>query len=148
MSQKKLREEIVILSEADNWVEALNEWALQDVEIAEDPRTCLCGHTPIIEICHIHNIRNRHSVEVGNCCVQNFMGMNSKIIFDGLKRITNDDTKAANEALLNHAEYKGWLTPWERRFAWSTKNKRNLSHKQLHHRRRINKKIIHRMKTL
>jgi len=55
MSQYKLATEIIALSGAKQWDEAKPEWELIDIYQSKTPRTCLCGHSPIIEVCILHN---------------------------------------------------------------------------------------------
>lgn len=69
-----LSSNILNLSEANNWKEAVREWSLVDIEIL-DPgefETCLCGHNPIRELCHIQNTLNHRTATVGNHCIQRF----------------------------------------------------------------------------
>ena len=80
MSEFKLIEEIIALSEASNWDEAKREWALLHVYREDDPLTCLCGHFPINEICVIGNMKNGREAIVGNVCVKKFMGLPSDLI--------------------------------------------------------------------
>ena len=147
MSQKILHENIIAMSEADSSRSALLEWRLYNIEMSEEPHTCQCGHYPIKELCHLSNAQTLNTTIVGNCCVQNFMGMSSKIIFDGAKRIAKDRSKAANEALIDFAYRKNWINDWERGFAHDTSRKRNLSDKQLGVRARINRKILRHMRS-
>jgi len=140
--QFKLFSEIVKLSVSDNWPEAVREWKLDTVYEAEEPDTCLCGHTPIREICVLRNYRNGNYAEVGNHCVHRFTSLPSNLIFDGMKRIIEDDDKAANLAVIDYSAKKGWINSWERGFLNNTKSKRNLSVKQAVTRQQINAKII------
>jgi len=141
MSEFKLSAEIVARSQSTTWDHAKREWSLIDVYEADEPEMCLCGHTPIIEICVLHNRVNGNHAEVGNCCVKKFMGIASHLIFDGIKRVRRDPTAALNEAAIDHASARGWITAWEEGFLVSTKRKRVLSAKQAAHRLRINLKV-------
>lgn len=77
MSEYKLTEEIIALSEASTWNRAKLEWSLYEVYEAEEPETCLCGHFPIIELCTLLNRYNGKFATVGNCCVKKFIGLPS-----------------------------------------------------------------------
>lgn len=146
MSEYVLSREIMARSRAENWEEAKAEWHLRDVYFADDYETCLCGHYPIIECCMIQNQHSKEVVMVGNCCVKKFMGLGSDLIFQGIKRIKDDDTKAVNEALAQHAHQKGWISAWEHGFIMDTMKKRKLSSKQQAKRIEINHRLIEKMK--
>lgn len=142
MSEFKLTTEIVARSQNQAWDHAKREWSLVEVYEADEPETCLCGHNPIIEICVLHNRVNGNQAEVGNCCVKKFMGIESHLIFDGLKRVQKDISAALNDAAIEHASSRQWITPWEKTFLISTRRKRVLSAKQGETRRRINIKVV------
>jgi hypothetical protein len=142
VSEFKLSAEIVARSQSATWDHAKREWSLVDVYEAEEHEICLCGHTPIIEICVLRNGLNGNHAEVGNCCVKKFMGIASHLIFDGIKRVRRDPTAALNEAAIDHASARGWINNWEEDFLVSTKRKRVLSAKQAAIRLRINQKVL------
>lgn len=142
MSEFRLTKEIVARSNSDVWDFAKREWALAEVYEADQPETCLCGHTPIIEICVLRNRVNGGYAEVGNCCVKKFMGIPSHLIFDGIKRVRRDPTAALNAAAIEHATNRGWISGWEETFLHNTKRKRELSEKQATIRLRINLKVL------
>ena len=142
MSEFRLATEIVARSNAQVWAQAKGEWSLADVYEADEPETCLCGHAPIIEICVLRNRVNSNLAEVGNCCVKKFMGIDSHLIFDGLKRVQQDLQSALNEAAIDHARSKGWIDGWEDAFLFNTRRKRALSPKQMAIRMRVNQKVL------
>lgn len=43
----KLTEEIIALSDYDNWASAKVEWDFTYVYMSEEFQTCLCGHYPM-----------------------------------------------------------------------------------------------------
>jgi len=143
----KLFEEIIARSEAKNWDDAKLEWALADITIIEpeDPaETCLCGHHPIREVCTLVNEVNANTAIVGNVCVYKFIGLHSKPIVAGLKRVQADRDAALNEAALNFALAKGWITERDYRFGMDTRRKRKFSDAQLKWRRDINRRVLKR----
>lgn len=142
MSEYKLTEGIVNLSQSDIWDVAKFEWELDHIYEAEEPDTCLCGHYPIIEICILRNKVNRNSATVGNCCVKKFIGLPSDKIFQALKRVRKDDEKALNSEAIHHAYTKGWINEWEHTFYMDTWRKRNLSMKQMAARKKVNAKVL------
>lgn len=141
-NQFKLFKEIIALSVAKIWEEAKLEWDLKHVYREDEPQTCLCGHTPIIEICVLQNRHNGNFADVGNVCVTKFLGLESDLIFSGLKRIAKDDDKALNEAATNYAFEQGWINEWEKNFCLDTMRKRKLSAKQAIKRAEINRLIL------
>ena len=141
-----LSERIVALSEADDWYSAKQEWRLQSVFFEEEPSTCLCSHYPIVEICVLKNSLNGNLAEVGNVCVNKFLGIPSKIIFDGLKRVANDQSKALNPPGIDYIFDKRWINEWERDFLLDTAGKRTLSAKQAAKRKEINRQILNRVR--
>jgi hypothetical protein len=134
------------LSESDNWALARAEWDLQEIYFEDEPSTCLCSKYPIIEICVLRNRKNGNVAEVGNVCVNKFLGIPSKIIFDGLKRVSKDSSKALNADASHYAFRKGWISEWEHGFLTDTARKRELTGKQLAKRQEINRRVLARMK--
>ncbi len=145
MSKYKLAEEIIARSEADTWDEAKLEWGLAEIYKVDDPRKCLCGHFPIIEICVLKNKENGKRAVVGNCCVKKFIGLPSHKIFDAINRVSADESRALNAETIDHAHREGWVNDWERQFYFDTMRKRNLSAKQLAKRIQINGKVLKKM---
>lgn len=146
MGQAQLRDEILQLSDADTWEAARREWFLDGVYETEFPETCLCGHFPIIELCEIRNLQNGNEATVGNVCVNKFIGLPSDKIFQAIKRVRADDTKALNEEAIEHAFARMWITEWERDFYMKTWRKRALSTKQAAKRVEINHRVLRNMK--
>ena len=141
MSKVRLIAKIIELSESNEWELAKLEWELEDI-YEDDPSTCICGHYPIVEHCVLRNSVNWDRAIVGNCCVKRFMGLPSNKIFDGIKRVRNDPTKALNEAAIYFAANRKWLSDWEKEFCMDTKSKRVLSPRQMFTRKNINQKVL------
>ncbi|EPE95688.1 hypothetical protein [Rhizobium grahamii] len=139
---KRLRDKILARSQAQDWDLAKKEWKLVGIYEADEPDTCLCGHTPIIEVCVLANTLNGSRVEVGNRCVKRFLGLRSDLIFAGLKRIREDSSKSLNADATVFFYEKGVITPWEYKFQSDTMLKRVLSGKQLQTRQNINRKVL------
>lgn len=130
------------LSVAGSWDEAKLEWGLLEIHFEAEPRTCLCGHYPINEICVIRNHLNGNITEVGNVCVNKFLGLPSGAIFAALGRVRQDEENALNPAAIEHAHGSGWISDWDRDFYIDTWRKRVLSEKQLGQRIRINRRVL------
>jgi hypothetical protein len=146
MSEYRLGQEIVARSSANTWGKAKLEWVLDDVYEADEPETCLCGHSPIIELCNLRNKLNGAIATVGNCCVKKFIGLPSDLIFQAVKRIRTNNTKSLNAEAINYARQKGWFTDWEETFYFDIMRKRKLSAKQKAQKIRINEKFLSNLK--
>jgi hypothetical protein len=142
MSEYKLTQEIIALSIAKTWDKARSEWKLDRVYYEDEPDTCLCGHFPILEICVLLNEQNGQTATVGNCCVKKFIGLPSDKIFQAVRRVRYDYTKALNEKTIAHAYQHNWINDWERDFYFDTMRKRKMSENQLTKRIQINQKIL------
>jgi hypothetical protein len=138
----RLIEAILALSHADTWEEARLEWSLAHVYFADEPGTCLCGHAPIIEHCVLVNTLNGHEVVVGNECVTRFLGIGSKDIFAGLRRVIKNPRAALSPAAVAHAYQEKWINDWERKFCLDTAKNRRPSAKQLATRLKINRRVL------
>jgi hypothetical protein len=138
---KRLKEHILSLSHADDWELAVKEWQLIGV-FRSDPTSCPCGQRPIVELCWLRNRVTRHETYVGNVCVDRFLGIDARLIFAAIRRITDDIEKSLNDDAIVFFRERGLLTRWEYTFLEDTRLKRNLSGKQLDQRVRINKKVL------
>ena len=135
---------ITAKSVAQSWDEAKREWDLMEIYFCEEgfAETCICGHYPIKECCVLDNKLNRNTVIVGNVCVKRFIGINTPLIFDAVKRVAADRGKALNYEALEYMYKKGWVNEWEFKFYQDTWRKRVLTSKQLTTRKNINTKVL------
>lgn len=137
-----LKAHILTLSVASNFEAARQEWDLFAVEISDEWDNCPCGQD-IKEHCHIRNRQNGNTTYVGNVCINRFIQISTGSLFDGLKRIAQDDTANANSDLIEHAYRMGYLYGEnEYRFLLQTARKRILSQAQLDWKRKINRRIL------
>ena len=143
MAVKQLMREIVALSVSDDWETAKDEWALS--ETYDNPgETCLCGQNPIREVCVVFNKLNGAFTEVGNVCVNNFLGLASDTIFTSLKRVKADPKKSVNNAGLDLARANSTINDWEYKFLRDigSKQTRSLSQRQLTLKVKLNTSIL------
>ena len=139
----KLISEIIKLSESNFWDTARNEWNFEYAYSSEELQTCLCGHYPIKNICVIKNSKNKNVTEVGNCCVNKFLGIDEgNKIFISIKRLKEDNSRSMSFEVLDYMKEKNVITKFEYDFYTDTIRKRKLSEKQLNIRNRINQKLI------
>jgi galactitol-specific phosphotransferase system IIB component len=139
----KLTSEIIKRSEADYWDTAKNEWNFEYAYYSEDLQTCLCGHYPIKNVCEIHIRKNGNQTEVGNCCVNKFLGIDDgNKIFISIRRLKEDISKSMSPEVLEYLFDKQVLSEFEYSFYRDTIRKRKLSWKQLEIRERINQRLI------
>lgn len=143
MAKYKLTQEIISRSEAENWNEAVLEWSLKHIYMSKEPQTCLCGHYPIIETCVIRNRENFCEVEVGNCCVKKFIGLDSEQLFASVRRVkANPDCASLNREAISWAHENCFINDWEKSFYLDTWRKRKLSSRQADKRAVINRKVL------
>ena len=139
MASFKLIEEIVNLSEADEWKEAQKEWipnGREEVGSGEEFGTCLCSHYPLKELCHIKNKLNGNEAIVGNCCIQKFF------LKDVSKAMNALSKGKLNEELILASHKRGTINGWERDFLLDVWRKRKFSPKQLRKLESLKRKIF------
>ena len=139
-----LAKRIVAKSVSDRWEIARSEWELDSVHFVEKSE-CLCSHAPIKEICVLRNRLNGNMTEVGNVCVNNFIGLPSSLIFDSLKRVEKDETKALNEEAARYLLHQGWISADDLDFLIRTRRKRVLPVPEMTRRRGINAAMLKRI---
>jgi hypothetical protein len=119
------------------------EWNIEYAYQSEELQTCLCGHYPIKNICVIRNTENDKETEVGNCCINKFLGIDKgNKIFDSIKRLKEDLSKSLSAEVLEYLNDKKVISEFEYEFYTDTLRKRVLSQKQLAVRERINQKFL------
>lgn len=142
MTKYQLFKEIIALSSEKDWDSAVKEWKLKNITYSELPSTCLCGHFPIKELCHLENTTNNNKTVVGNCCVNRFLNIKTNKLFACYKRVIADDEKSFNPNTIKLFHEKEIISDWEKKFYIDTWRKRNLSEKQKFYKKRINKRIL------
>jgi hypothetical protein len=129
----RLTEHILNLSKADTFNEALPEWEVIGVTLAE--AKCPCG-VSILQNCHLHNKVTLEDTIVGSTCVKRFLGIttiagvNLEKLFAGLARLAHDNTSCPSKEVVAFADVQGFLYPSETKFLLDIVNKRKLSDKQ------------------
>lgn len=141
-NEYKLKEEIIALSESKVWTQAKLEWELDYIYFEDEPETCLCGKTPIIEVCVLKNRRNGNNATVGNVCVKKFIGLPSNNIFQAVKRISEDIEKSLNLETINYAHNRKWISEKDFNFYSDIWRKQKLSPKQMNWKVKINQRIL------
>ena len=139
----KLTEEILKLSHSKFWGSAKHEWSFEYAYYSDELQTCLCGHSPIKNICVIKNGKNKNITEVGNCCINKFLGIDDgNKIFLSIKRLKGDLSKSMSPEVLDFLNSKKILNKFEYDFYTDIIRKRNLTQKQMDIKERINKKLL------
>ena len=117
---------------------------MQNLQIEVVKKTCLCGHYPIVELCHLTNRYTNEDVVVGNVCVTKFMHVDVPVaqIIPSILRIKDNLSNSINEKLLDVVIDKNLINEWEINFYSNTIRKRKLSFLQEDKRKKINSKII------
>lgn len=142
MSFGTLKKSIIKQSSSQDWDSARREWKLQSIEMTDKPYVCLCGHNPIFERCYLENVTTGATVVVGNRCVQQFLGLPTKNLFNGLKRIKVNAVKSMNRALIEFARGQGLLDDLEYGFCIDTRLKRKMTLEQNARRGEINRRVL------
>ena len=104
-------------------------------------RRCLCEHK-IRKCCWSRDSLNGHEALVGNVCVTRFVGIPTRLIFNGLRRITADKYAAPNEALAVSARDEGYVHDCEYCYLSDTARNRTPTDKQLITRIGLSQRII------
>lgn len=138
---QQLKSHILPLSESEDFDIARSEWRLVAVEISQEFDNCPCGKE-IKEHCYIENTLNGNKTYVGNICINRFIGIDTGTLFDGLRRISENETANPNEDVIKYANERGFLFENEYNFLMETRFKRKLSPKQVDWKKKINKRII------
>jgi len=142
----RLREEIISRSKSNTWHEAKSEWTFVQADFADrgDDNSCLCGHSPIVELCYLVNEHTKEEVVVGNVCVTKFLdiAVPVKKILPPLIKIKKDLSKSVNQEVLDLAYDRNIIDKNSYAFYSDTKGKRKLSDKQKKYKRDINQKIL------
>ena len=148
MSQYKLITALLALSQSKDWWRAKVEWEFVTVYKGKGKDSCLCGHTPIVELCKLGNKLNNNTAIVGNCCVKRFLNIQTDLIFDAVNRIERDPKKSVNLRTLNQAISNAWITEWEYDFYKKIfrKDSGKLSPKQVSIKMEVNRKILRRIR--
>jgi len=148
LSQYKLVTALLALSQSQVWWQAKLEWEFVTVYKGKGKDSCLCGHTPIVELCKLRNRLNNNTAIVGNCCVKRFLNLQTDLIFDAVNRIEIDPIKSVNLRTLNQAISDAWITEWEYDFYKKIlrKQSRKLSPKQASIKMEVNRKILRRIR--
>ena len=139
--QEALKAHILSLSRSTIFEVACQEWVLDGVYVTEEWDNCPCGQD-IKEHCEIANRVTGAHTFVGNVCINRFINLGTAPLFSGLKRIRDDISANANEALIRYAQSKGFLFEKELDFLLQTARKRKLSEKQLAWKEKINRRIL------
>jgi hypothetical protein len=138
-----LVEEIIIRSVSKDWHTAKTEWYFESAYKSMVSQTCLCTHHPIFNICIIRNKLNNELAEVGNCCINKFLGIDeANKIFDSVNRLKKDITKSMSPETAEYLINKKVINEFEFNFYKDIHRKRKLSYRQLEIKKMINRKFI------
>jgi len=139
VSFKKLKDEIISCSVADNWEDAILEW--KDHYIFTNKIKCLCGHD-IQENCAIYNFKTKKVRVVGNVCIKKITGSDFCGIFRNYKKIKKNNQLSVNKEFLLYSIKNLIINRWEYDFYKNIILKKKLTQKQKDCKVKINNKII------
>lgn len=139
----KLIEEIIDLSEANIWDFAKLEWGFTSAYYSDEEQRCLCGHYPIRNICVITNKINSALTEVGNCCINKFLGIDDgNKIFTSIKRIKEKPKSSMSTEVLEYLYSKNTISDFDYKFYKSIFRRTSMSLKQWDIKEKINQKLL------
>lgn len=139
----KLIEEIINLSESATWDFAKLEWEFTSAYYSDEEQKCLCGHYPIRNICVIRNKKNSSVTEVGNCCINKFLGIDEgNKIFTSIKRIKEKPRSSMSAEVLEYLSSKNAISDFDYKFYKSIIRRTSLSLKQWDLKEKINQKLL------
>jgi len=142
IKQYKLFKELISLSVSANWNEAKDEWFLDHIYDAEEAKTCICGHYPILQICVIKNRINSIMTFTGNCCIKHITGDFTKKMFVSLKKVEADIDKSLSIDFVILCYKAGYIDNYELEFYKKLHKKRIISDKQIKFKIALNEKIL------
>jgi hypothetical protein len=139
----KLLGGVIELSNSKRWVLAKLEWGFDYAYYSLSDQRCLCGHYPIRQIGVIRNLSHYNIAEMGNCCVNKFLGTSeANKIFSSISRLNKNLSRSMSEEALRYLRHKDQVSSYEFGFYRDTLRKRKLTDKQGALRRRINQKLL------
>ncbi len=140
---EKLKEEMISRSKEKDWPQAKLEWDIQDIFRVAEEQTCLCGHHPIFQICTLRNQLTREIAEVGNVCVEKFLGMRSKRVFSALKRVREDENRSLNkEAIEMFTKLRAISAQEAEEYLSFYRKRKNITDDQKKLKATVNKKVL------
>jgi len=145
MSQEKLQQRIVELSESKVFGTARIEWEVSgvyEIEQEEELETCLCGYPQIRHVCEIRNKQNGNTAIVGNSCVSRFLGPHNRAITEAVARIIKDQTRPLNAAVLDFLHERKVISPCDYEASIRSTRKRKLTTSLRELRTRVNSLAI------
>jgi hypothetical protein len=110
--KQKLMASLLPLGIANNWENAIDEWAYIDLYQKIDG-VCPCGQKHIINRCVLENLITKETIEVGSDCVKNFLNINTHFVFDGMDKLRKDPTKKMNEDFFEFVKQRKWVNEWQ-----------------------------------
>lgn len=146
--QRKLPDELIALSQGNQWPKVLEEWGLDYVDYLDPddvPEMCFYHRRPMYEVCHITNYVSKNRTAVGNCCVKEFEGetafKGTHLIIAALKRIRENTEVTANKKLIEYAFEKEFISEEDCEFYLGL-GRRDLTRSEMRRKVNLNERII------
>ena len=137
----KLIEEITQRSESKDWKKKKNEWSFLHIYYSDETQQCLCTQQ-IHNICVIKNKINGVITEVGNKCVNQFLGITTgDNILKSIQHLRKDKQNSLNMFALDYLLKNNVITTKDYDFYKNIRLKRYLSQGRLKWKLDINQKF-------
>jgi hypothetical protein len=136
---------ILSKSKSGTWKEAVKEWKYLESRIEGRMSECLCGQA-IREICIIYNDKTGQTAEIGNHCINHFLGdseikrKNNKV-FSSLKRLKKSPKTSVDSVFLFDIYQSGILTLEEFLFYIKVIDRKKITSDEAELKIKINAKI-------
>ena len=130
----------------DYWI-IKSEWQLVRIEEESLPTVCECGHSPIVNLCHIKNIKTGKTTIIGNSCIKQFLP-DYQHLFTDMKKLRANKSTTISIKTIEYAFKNNFINATEYSFLNNIRNKRKLSEKQLSFKTSVNTKIFNKIKNM
>ena len=99
-NEEILKAAILARSYASDWHAAKVEWQLQRIYLSDVAQGCLCSHRPIWYLCYLGNNVTGEEALIGSTCVTKWFDVDADKLFQSLKEIMDDPSKAPYTGLV------------------------------------------------
>ncbi len=142
--KQKLEQEILKRSKSKKIEEARDEWNVIGLYYKDEPHKCLCWQTNIKNLCLIRNKITWEECLIWNDCIEHFLNEDFSFLFNDIKKIARDITKAVSDTTLDYCIERWFIYSNNTSFYKTFSKCRNLKwlETQIEYRKQINREIL------